>query len=435
MRLKSIHWLIASGLLAMSAAVTATSCGGDDTDPGTDIPDGGESEASLQDRSSSKDGDPAGDGGADSKPPPTAIEACRAYVQAFCDRFVECGQPLGSCEVYFGLCPDYVLGNGSARTIDSVMACAQVRRNQACSEVKDGITPDCASAGTLPANAPCHFNQQCASYSCVGGGLGTCGYCSTPAAPDGGCGGNVTCGVNETCNVTCKPRNTTPALKAGDTCPADGGIGCQFDEPCSATTPQAEAGVCQGGAAIGAACRYRVSSAQALCDDSTCRDAGSPKSCSGPHALNEACGTSVGVDCQVGLYCDNAIAGTCKARRAANETCGVTAGRCLEEHYCAFTTATTGTCKPNAKIGEPCPNVPVDGGIGGYAVSCVTGAGCANIPGPTDGSTQRTCVATTRPGIGEPCDPPLRPCGGNVICNAQKKCELPTCLPKDAGAD
>jgi hypothetical protein len=426
------RWLLASGFLAVAGAVAVTSCGGDDDDPSIDSLDGGEGEAGLPDRSSGGDGDPGAEAGADTKLPPTAMEACRAYVQAFCDRYPECGMPMPSCDNYLALCPDYVLGNGSTRTIDSVLACAKVRREQPCNEVRDNITPACASAGTLPAGAPCHINSQCASYSCLGGGLGTCGYCATPAAPDGGCGGNVVCAANQTCAGTCKDRTASPALNQGEACPADGGVGCQFDQPCSAATTLAGAGTCQAGPSAGAACRYRVGTSQALCDDSTCLDAGATRTCSGPHAIGEACGTSVGVDCQAGAYCDNALAGTCKARRGLNEPCGTTDGRCLEETYCALSTATQGSCKPSSKIGEACPTLTIDGGVGAYAVPCVTGARCANTPGPTDGSTQRTCVAAPA-SIGEACDPPLLPCASGVVCNAQKKCELPPCLPKDAG--
>ena len=160
----------------------------------------------------------------DAGPPATPTEACRAYIQAYCDRLDECGRFSSRCADVEAYCPDYAFADGSTRTVEGALACAKVRRVQPCGELAAGFTPDCSPPGTREAGAPCQFVSQCASFDCSS--QGSCGTCLPPSL-DGGCvtscnggPGCVTCEVNSQCvSNRCVPR--TPQTDAGVVCGLD----------------------------------------------------------------------------------------------------------------------------------------------------------------------------------------------------------------------
>ena len=180
---------------------------------------------------------------------PTPTDVCKAYIRAYCDRSNECGVGDPGCAAFEALCPDYVFGAGSARTVADVIACTVTRRQQSCSELAAGITPSCAPAGTLAAGAACNFATGCASYTCLNGGAGACGTCAA-SSTDGGCspscdenplGPCIACAVNERCVAgACTPLVPAKVLGAGEAIVLYAGVLTRWDRRrCSAPARRA----------------------------------------------------------------------------------------------------------------------------------------------------------------------------------------------------
>ncbi|MBK6695790.1 MAG: hypothetical protein IPG50_26810 [Myxococcales bacterium] len=110
----------------------------------------------------------------DGAAPLSPKEVCEAYVKAACLRREQCGQRPINCEAVASLCPDYLFSAGSSLTPATVAQCTQVRAQQSCAEVLQGIEPPCVTAGARAATESCQFASQCASLRCGNGVAGQC---------------------------------------------------------------------------------------------------------------------------------------------------------------------------------------------------------------------------------------------------------------------
>lgn len=352
----------------------------------------------------------------------TPLDACRAYVKAACDRRAECGLGTIGCMSTADSCPDVYLGPGSARTADSLFACATVRRTQACAEVAANVTPSCAPPGTRDAGEPCEFAAQCASFACSSAS-GFCGHCLPVRAPGTGCPGPTeTCGYNMRCgsaDAGCAPIAVATPLPEGSACTlgGTGDAGCPADAPCVSGTGGATTGTCARLPSSGA-CVFRVGSFKGACAaPTTCfGDAGA---CVGPGALGEPC--AIGKrGCIESLRCD-AKTGTCQARGQVDDPCASDAD-CEAALYC--TSGAVEKCAPRAVVGQPCGFVD-----GGAPVECAAGSLCKTFV--TDAGFASACAV--RATLGEPCGAPFTECASPLVCTAGV-CSLRAC-PADAGGD
>lgn len=368
-------------LTACTGVVTACSGGGDDS-TSVDIGD-----SSLpRDGSSGDDGTAGGEGG-DGGAPMTPKEACIAYFTASCQRRAECGV-VTDCSAQLAYCPDYLFSPGSTKTVDNVVACAQVRRTQSCEEILANIDPPCATPGTRKGGEPCSFFEQCESFSCTA--FAGCGTCLALKAPGPGCPTTAqSCGQNKVCSSVdagCVAITPPPVLATGAACPSDGGA-CPYEAPCAANAPSAK-GTCTQRPGAGQACLYAVG------------------------------GSSTATVCAYGTTCvhpQGSSAGTCTAPAQADQPCA-TVG-CVDGLYCE---ADSGTCKQQIAVGSPCPTT----------AACADGT-CVNQQPDAAAPPDRRCVAKPG-GSGDACDA-THPCFGALKCpDAGGTCALPPCIA-DAG--
>lgn len=198
----------------------------------------------------------AGTGGAGGGPVATGSlrYACREYIRAACERREECtGQSLEGCLTVMDRCPDYLFSEGSSRTRESVLACAEVYRTQPCEEVTANRPPACATAGTLAPGSTCLFNSQCAGEC---NGQGSCGQCVSRAPEDGACGLDTGCQPWQYCDGSlCVDNGTTVE---GDRLPgAACTLGCITGYVCARSSAAGESS-CLPEPAAGQPCYYEA---------------------------------------------------------------------------------------------------------------------------------------------------------------------------------
>ncbi len=357
--------------------------------------------------------------------PPTPLEACRAYVQAACDRRAECGLGGAGCMSAADLCPDVYLSPGSPRTAESLFACASVRRTQPCAEVIANVTPSCAPPGTRDAGEPCSFVSQCASFACSGFGNGICGKCLPVRPPGTGCPGiDETCGYNMRCvsaEAGCAPITVSTTLSEGAACAIGdaGSSACPADAPCASPTPGAATGTCTKPPSSGP-CIFRVGTTTSLCAPSTvCFGDAGAATCVGAGNLGEPCAPGAR-GCIDTLRCD-ATSHTCQPLGQVNDPCASSL-ECAASLYC--TPGVGGKCAPRALAGQPCSAFD-----GGSPPQCVSGATCQGFS--ADSGLPPSCVARAR--LGDECSFPFAACVSPLVCSAGH-CALAPC-PADAGTD
>ncbi len=125
------------------------------------------------------------------------VEACRVGVLAQCQRRVECGKD-ANCElIAVQRCPDALFSEGSLRTKEGVLACAEEWKTFSCRALYEFKIPECAILGTLEVGSACAYSSQCSSGLCDTGGTG-CGECV--AVGDGqSCGPDLDCPAGAWC--------------------------------------------------------------------------------------------------------------------------------------------------------------------------------------------------------------------------------------------
>lgn len=384
---------------------------------------------------------PAADGGVDvdamvtTEAGPSSMEVCKAYVRAYCDRSNECGVGDPGCAAFEALCPDYVFGVGSVRTVADVIACTVTRRQQSCSELAAGITPSCAPAGTLAAGASCNFAAGCASSTCLNGGAGACGTCAAPST-DGGCspscdenplGPCIACAVNERCVAgACTPLVPAKELAVGEACSSDRRDGvCGASLRCLTKNAGERTGTCAAPPAAGQPCLYGVSDAQHACAGhcggaldagATCVD--------GPGAEDTRCARNE--DCAAALVC-SLTGGYCTEPAADGALCPIIPATSSARATCARTSF----CKPVPSTGDlegKCtPTVAPGGACSKGDDRCAAGTSCRATTLDDGGLGPTTCQpGGDRAALGEPCTT-FGDCAPNAICGPDHRCALPVC--------
>ncbi len=339
------------GFLALGSAAFAVACGAEDggsSDPASNTTGGtGGSVPGIGGTVSGTGGSVSGTGGGTGgsvsntggggpldlpEGPLTKRAACRAYVQAQCVRRSECRKDpvAGECTYALSQCPDLLFSEGSLRTPEQVVACAEEWLTFDCALALVGKVPSCTIPGSLELGASCIHPSQCASAACSGS-TSQCGECIPVVASGAACDESNACPDGEECySGLCElrvPEYWTPPTQGA----ADG-------QPCGPDTPCQDGFVCAANAALtGTVCRPDLPDG-ADCYDYLPVEAGY-RTCS--NSGNTYCGADF----------------LCHTVPARGQPCAPVAEEywlCAEGLYCALETT---TCEPAPGRGEPCGNV------------------------------------------------------------------------------
>lgn len=132
----------------------------------------------------------------------TETEACVRYVEGWCEQRVRCGlySDFPFCMLRFaGACPDLLFAEGSSRTVEDVLECAETWQSWHCNVT---ISPPCAMAGSAALGDPCINGSQCESGTCSGSILlDECGTCLQPKAVGEACESGDPCESGATCDT------------------------------------------------------------------------------------------------------------------------------------------------------------------------------------------------------------------------------------------
>jgi hypothetical protein len=313
--------------------------------------------------------------------------ACVIYTRAACNRRAICaGASFGNgCDSVEDLCPDYLFSDGSLRTIEHTLACAEEYRTFDCDALARGVSPDCTIGGTRPAGAACTFGSQCDSNECTGNGR-ECGICLGLVGPGADCAGTVSCEGGYDClEGVCAPAEPNPEWMPPVTVAA--GLACDWGstiEACEAGSRCVETDqgyVCQPLPLLGEACTQ-------------------PEYSIIPNYL-----------CADGAYCASDF--LCLAEPPIGAPCGIgySGG---EPRLCAlhgaFCEPETLTCQPSRQLGESCTS-PADTYIQRTGPYCEMGLWCAcTDPDCTTGE----CVEPRFEG--ERCGEPTARCEPDTEC-------------------
>ncbi len=403
----------ALGFLAVFAVfVWAVGCGGPSTSGGRETPDGATSGAGTSGASSgagtgsgaatgSSGSGSSGVGGqsgtasgssstgtVDDAAAADPKAACVSYVQAFCERDVQCGglnpASLSGCTESAALCPDLIFSAGSSRTPSQAQACATDVLAQACDAFNAGVYLPCQSPGTRPAGQPCNYNSQCATFRCIGTQTGACGACAPILGPSDDC---VTapglCPTGQVCDATGTRRCVLPAAVSqagmqGEPCGADGI--CSGVLVCVVHLgADAQAPTCEEPPASGAPCLNLFGPNGSSCAPlNTCHF--SPRfGCIASVPEGQACNVVPDGDpCVPGTYCDVGDAGSagiCHANRPAGQPCVVVT---LAGGFTSLGGCMSGICAGNVCAPTPPPPPGIGASCGGDAGVCALGLGCDN---------------------------------------------------------
>jgi hypothetical protein len=267
-------------------------------------------------------------------------------------------------------CPDFLFSEGSTRTRESVLACAEVYRTQPCDEAIANIPPACATDGTLVPGSPCAFRSQCAG-SCFTGDTAGCGECVANAELDGACGDDMGCPSSQVCE----------------------GFQC-VDDPNTVDETGLPGAACLGYCITGYVCAKATP--------------GGPNTCLPEPAFGAPChydGVDDGVDagqCAIyTAYCDADF--TCRPRPAQGEPCAPEIAGHLR---CRYDICVNGTCPIIDNPGATC-----DASFGGTECEGLTTCRC---PGEEIGCTQGTCVYEREEA--EACAGPNDRCAVGTVC-------------------
>jgi hypothetical protein len=265
--------------------------------------------------------------------------ACREYLTAACERRAECSGPTGldRCLDLLALCPDYLFSDGSTRTVEATLDCAQAWKTLSCQDVETGIPPACSTPGTRQPGEACRFASQCESLACSGTDT-ACGVCLRLAAAGEPCDGvQVGCPAGQRCNGTCEVVQWTPHEPF---VPLAAGEECQYGDVCvdgylclndPMTEYLASVSRCQIPPGPGSPCAYNVVGGIACASDSYCW----MSTCERRPAPGDPCAMngSVSTVCEIGDECDeNRV---CIGILEEGEPCGAASTRCAPGLECS----------------------------------------------------------------------------------------------------
>jgi hypothetical protein len=300
------------------------------------------------------------DAGIDLSSATARTEACIEYIRAWCERNIECGmgQTFPECMMRANTCPDQAFAEGSVRTVEGLLECAEQWRQADCNSLP-GYSPRCALPGTRVGGEPCISNMQCASSLCIIRGM-NCGVCDS----------SIRAHVGE-----------------GESCQAEGSI-CDYPTYCDSSTERCLPMAQQGEA---------------------CDELNGPPCQSGVCGYDAASGTSycvpyptLGQECSVAAvcewrdsYCD--VSGVCMPYPEAGENCGRdTAG---DARWCALDSACDVSVDPPVCRLLPTDGMPCDNN------RCAEDSYCDFGVSPP--------ICRLRKSLGEPCQ---GPCAGELVC-------------------
>ena len=278
--------------------------------------------------------------------------ACIAYATAGCERRLECGDPRepGNCDAFVDLCPDAVFSPGSTRTVESVVACAEIFRTFPCEELLRGAVPDCATPGTFEGGADCAFDSQCESLTCDG--ASRCNTCKFLADADRPCSEpDTVCPLGQYCAAT----------GCVDQVPVEPSLVARLGEACDALTACLDSR-CErpSGSSVGVCVDYPTSGP---CDFNRCASTAycnSQQQCVANPTAGQPCAILGSTQfCAAGSVCRSGICellpgpgGPCSAAPGYQFPSGCQPGlHCV----CADDACTSGQCVQLAQEGESCP--------------------------------------------------------------------------------
>ncbi len=306
----------------------------------------------------------AGTGGGIKLPdgPLSKRAACRAYVQAQCERRAECSNdPTRDCTwSAIDMCPDLLFSEGSQRTAEQVVECAEEWLTFDCNSVLLDKLPSCAIPGTLELGGWCIHPSQCASGAC-NGSTNVCGQCIPVVASGGACDDFSACPDGEICEsgqcVSFVPvvlESNTGA--EGDPCyrnhpNCQSGLTCVSDDARSTT-------ICRPNPIEGASCYYAFTTEDTrTCDSNGETYCGPDLLCHAAPTQGQLCvvASSAQNVCGSGLFC-SADTATCEPVPGWGEPCGTVgaSGGSPGGQICAGSLCDAGICKEIREEGESC---------------------------------------------------------------------------------
>jgi hypothetical protein len=288
-------------------------------------------------------------------------------------------------------CPDIVFSDGSTRTVEGMLACANVIETYSCEQWRLGFRPDCITPGELQAGESCLFHSQCASLICDGPpASGTCPTCVDPipqgescAGSDLACAAGLECGAGALCTPIL-PQTVTEyvepePLPEGAPCTANGNC----ERPLTCADPDADGnGTCAATGAVDQPCTLGIAMSKlcefdSYCDaDDVCR--AYPKE--GEPCVELSPGP---LSCASGLACDPQT-GLCAPGLAPGAAC-TSLGQCAE-----------GTCSSPSNLFNNCLADPA------FA--------------PEVQTDYTDCVCSRYQSEGEPCIPNADECDQGTEC-------------------
>jgi hypothetical protein len=413
----------------------------------------------------------------------TAAEACRNYFTAVCERITECEAPnFRPCESPIDACPDILFAEGSAWTLEQVVACTSAWATHDCAALTLDQGPACSQVlGARPLGNACVFDSQCQTGHCNSGIVpsydASCGTCADVSAAYGPCSLEHICPFGQYCDSDvcadvpqsngseqcydmdcpegqyCDRGECYPLLAVGQQCTWEAkcavGLGCEV-ELFEDADLEPDVGLCQPLPAIGQPCLPTFSRTGLCVDGGTCT-ARPTGECVPLRQVGESCGFTT---CVEGAYCADYI---CQLKGDVGASCypgGSTQGEegCFDGLACACTDATcaAGSCAPARQVGESCndstercadglqcelgvctdplaPPVPLPAAssctrsttFGRESSNCEEGLECLC----TTSTCEQSLCALPR-NLGESCDGLDEICRQGLSCNAAQCAEL-----------
>jgi hypothetical protein len=286
--------------------------------------------------------------------PVSADRACSEVAAAECAKQDECRHnatlmydgDLATCvQVHHDMCMAELASDGTGKSPDIAHECAGALPTMSCQSWLQGAMPSaCTPSGTLDDGEGCAFDTQCSGGFCSVSAGDSCGTCAElPAAGDpcfdAGCGPNMTCAADGTCE---------PFVAVGGACDKTK-HGCAPNSWCVIASG-AQSGTCQAsGMELGAPCDSKKHTAPG-CDfnDGLYCSATTQKCVAIDYAEpGAACGPSDHSGSSTWCLAANCIASTCVALAKDGEPCDLDSGlNCVSPERCVVAgSGTSGVCE------------------------------------------------------------------------------------------
>jgi hypothetical protein len=301
--------------------------------------DGGESgDAASGSSSGTASGSSSGTGSSssssgDGATPPPPPDPIAGYARARCASLQRCLP--GRYAAYYRTeadCENDVRHDAPAATQQQFDACAAKLDGAEC-RFDERDLPECTFNGTLPVDAPCSGNSQCATGRCQRAAGVACGKCAARVPADGTCTSSSDCAAGLYCNDNdkCKPESGLNDSCTFGTVPCAAGLTCAPNK-------------CKEAADVGATCTFGECRSNLSCANGRCAedkystvggDCGFQSSGSFIHCVGSSCSGALGA------------AGKCQAYLPAGATCSTDPGK-PDCDPAQNLTCTGGTCQPRA---------------------------------------------------------------------------------------